>query len=34
MKEIYTKPESKIEEFKTTDVVATSNIENLPGIDD
>lgn len=31
MKEIYTKPEAKIEEFKTVDVVTTSGTEILPG---
>lgn len=30
MKELYTKPESIINEFKTTDVVTTS-IEEIPG---
>lgn len=34
MKELYTKPESIIDEFKTTDSILTasdSGIENLPG---
>lgn len=37
MKELYTKPQSMIEEFKTVDVVTTSGIENMggdPSIDD
>lgn len=29
MKETYVKPVSKVEEFKTTDVVVTSGIEEL-----
>lgn len=33
MKELYTKPISKIEEFKTADVVTTSGIENIPDWD-
>lgn len=32
MKELYTKPVSDVEEFKTVDVVTTS-IEQLPGDD-
>ena len=34
MKEIYTKPMSEIEEFKTVDVVTTSGTEIIPGGDD
>lgn len=31
MKELYTKPVSQIDEFKTTDVVTTSRIEGVDG---
>lgn len=34
MKELYTKPVVETEEFKTVDVVTTSNIGQLPGEDD
>lgn len=34
MKEIYSKPVVEVENFKTADVVTTSYIEPLPGVDD
>lgn len=34
MKELYTKPQSMVEEFKTVDVVTTSVIDEIPGDDD
>lgn len=33
MKETYIKPVSKVDEFKTVDVVTTSGIEQLPDWD-
>lgn len=34
MKELYTKPQSMVEEFKTVDVATTSVIDEIPGDDD
>lgn len=36
MKELYTKPQSMVEEFKTVDVITTSGeiIDEIPGVDE
>lgn len=34
MKEIYTKPEVKVDEYKTEDVIATSGMDSFIGEDD
>jgi hypothetical protein len=34
MKELYTKPEVVVDEYKTVDVIATSQVEQINGDDD